>query len=344
MGKYYFLIDSMWGGWAERVVTNLIEKYVKLWLDVYLFTLSDCLFYDINPKVHYIPLSTIKNFTFIFLLIPYFSLKFRWLVKKYWLEDGISFLEISNFVHLLSKKEATISCRIHVSYYDGSLKWKIWKLLIRLLYSRAWKIIVNSRENKMDLAGYISFPLSKIAVMYNPVDGEKIKKLSKDLLDSSILKMIKDKKVFITTWRLVWQKCHYKIINSLSLYKKRDDNWIYLIIWEWPEKRRLLEQVKILWLSKNIIFLWEQKNVFKYLKHANLFLYASMIEWFPNVLLEAREMWLRIISSDFKTWAREIILWEDTDAIWKNLKYPIEWKYWVLIDWNDYMQQIQKYF
>jgi hypothetical protein len=54
-------------------------------------------------------------------------------------------------------------------------------------------------------------------------------------------------------------------------------------------------------------------------------------------------MWLRIISSDFKSWAREVILWEDTDTVWKDLKYPVEWKYWVLINPNNYLDEIQNY-
>ena len=33
------------------------------------------------------------------------------------------------------------------------------------------------------------------------------------------------------------------------------------------------------------------------------------------------------IISDFKSWAREVILWEDTDTIWKELKYPVKWRY-----------------
>jgi glycosyltransferase involved in cell wall biosynthesis len=70
-----------------------------------------------------------------------------------------------------------------------------------------------------------------------------------------------------------------------------------------------------------------------------VFLYASEVEGFPNVLIEAKEVWLPIITSDFKSWAKEVILWEYTKDIWKNVHYPYQGKYWTLLDLNDYQDQ-----
>ena len=113
--KYYFLINSMEWWWAERVVSNLVKEKIQSWKDVYLFTLKDNLFYDIPKEVHYIPLSNIKNNLLLFLSIPYFALKCKRILKKYKFNDWISFLEMSNFVHILAKKKARISFRIHIN-------------------------------------------------------------------------------------------------------------------------------------------------------------------------------------------------------------------------------------
>lgn len=339
--KYYFLINSMEWWWAERVVSNLVKEKIQSWKDVYLFTLKDELFYDIPKEVHYIPLSNIKNNILLFACIPYFALKFKKILKKYNLKDGISFLEMSNFVHILAKKNAHISFRIHIDFFKW-VTWAIQKYLIKWLYPKAEKIIVNSRENKYDLAKFLNISEDKIDVLYNPIDKEKIKKLSEEKLDKNIEDKIKNKKVFITTWRLVWQKHHEKIIEALWEYNKKNKDWIYLIIWDWPERNKLENLVKSFWLENEILFLWQQKNVFKYLKHADLFLYASEVEWFPNTLLEAREMWVRIISSDFKSWAREVILGEDTDMIWKIIDYPSMWKFGIIISPDDFKHQLIK--
>ena len=325
--------------WAERVVSNLVKEYIQPEKDIYLFTLKDELFYDIPKEVHYIPLSKIKNNLLLFLFIPRFSIKLRRFLKKYKLSDWISFLEISNFVHILAKKNADISFRIHIDFFKW-FTWTIQKYLIKRLYPKAWKIIVNSRENKYDLAKFLKISEDKIEVLYNPIDKWKIKKLSEENVENDILEKINNKKVFITTWRLVWQKHHERIIKTLHEYNKKEKKWIYLIIWDWPERNKLEILVESLWIEDKILFLWQQKNVFKYLNLADLFLYASEVEWFPNTLLEAREMWLKIITSDFKSWAREIVLWENTDIIWIELKYPAKWKYGIIISQDNYKNEL----
>lgn len=343
MEKYYFLINSMEWWWAERVMSNLVKEYFENWKDVYLFTLKDVLFYDIPKEVHYIPLSKIKNNLLLFLSIPRFAIKFKKIIKRYWLKDWISFLEMSNFVHILAKKNAHISFRTHINFFNHWLTNKIQKLLIKFLYPKAEKIIVNSRENKYDLAEFLNISKDKINVRYNPIDKERIINLSKEKVDDNIIKKIKDKRVLITTWRLVSIKHHEKIIETLYEYNKKEKKRIYLIIWDWPERSKLEILVKSFWLENQVVFLWQQKNVFKYLKLADLFLYASEVEWFPNTLLEAREMWLKIITSDFKSWAREVILWEDTDTIWKIITYPYIWEYWIIVEFSNYKNQLIKF-
>ena len=338
--SYYFLINSLeWWG-AERVTINFANNLTKEWKEIYIITLKSLNFYELPSWVRYIPLSHIKNNLLMFLLIPRYVCKFKKIVKKYNLSDGMSLLEVANFVHILARKHATISFRIHVSFFKWLL-WGVYKLLIRLLYPRVWKIVVNSMENKYDLAEYLHVPENKIEVVYNPVDKEKIKKMRlEEISDELQQKIAWKKKVFITTWRLVWQKHHEKIINALlMLYKSIDKNRIYLIVWDWPEKNKLEKLVKKIWLHENIIFCWEQKNVFKYLNVADIFVYASEVEWFPNVLIEAREMWLPIITSDFKSGAKEVVLGEYTKNIWKNIEYPYQGKYWFLLDLHHYENQ-----
>jgi N-acetylgalactosamine-N,N'-diacetylbacillosaminyl-diphospho-undecaprenol 4-alpha-N-acetylgalactosaminyltransferase len=177
-----------------------------------------------------------------------------------------------------------------------------------LLYPRASKIIVNSLENKYDLAEFLQIPLEKVEVVYNPLNKEKIKMQKKELVDPKILTLIKDKRVFITTGRLVWQKHHEVILEALAGLKNKDR--VYLIIGNGPERKKLEELAHQLNIKQQVLFLGQQSNVFKYLAIADLFLYASEVEGFPNVLLEAREMGVPIITSDFKSGAKEVILGE----------------------------------
>lgn len=340
-GKYYFLINSLEGGWAERVTINSANDFLKQWKDVYIITLKSTNFYELPKWVHHIALSKIKNNLLMFLLIPWYVLKFKKIYIKLHLSDWISLLEIANFVHILAKKQATISFRTHISFFIGILG-SIQKTILTYLYPKAGKIVVNSMENKYDLAEYLNISEDRIEVKYNPIDTEKIEKLKNEDIPEEIKIKLKTKwkKVFITTWRLIWQKHHEKIIDALKdIYANWETNRIYLIIWNGPRRGKLETHVENIGLDKNIFFLWEQANVFKYLIIADIFLYASEVEGFPNVLLEARELWLPIITSDFKSGAKEVILWEYRKDTWKEIQYPYRGKYGTLLDSKEYKKQ-----
>ena len=338
MQSYYFLINSLTWAWAERVVTNLAKQHLSLWEKVFIFTLRDQKFYDIPNEINYIPLSKTKKKMVLFSKIHYVY-KFKKYLKKYWLTEGISLLEQANIIHVLAKKDATISLRTHVSQYKW-ISWYLKKLAIKIFYPKAKKIIVNSRENKMELAKFLNISEEKIDVRYNPIDKKEIHQLKNERIDDTVIKKIQNKKVFITVSRLVYKKKIEKILNALELYNQHNKNWIFLILGEWPKKNELKDLAKKLWINNKILFLWQQRNVFKYLKHADYFLFSSENEGFPNALLEARELWIPIITTDFKTWAKEIILWEDTNLLWKNLSYPYHWKYWILVDKKNCSEQM----
>lgn len=334
--KYYFLINSLEIGGAERVVINQANELIKKGFQVYVFTLKSACLYDLPKWVVHIPLSTISDNFCLFFALPRFIYRFQSLRKKYWLDDGISFLEISNFIHILARREAKISFRTHINFFTGFFGW-LQKLFIKILYPRAAKIIVNSRENRHDLAAYLGISEQKIEVVYNSIDEEKIMLLSREALEDELQKKIRNKRVYITVGRLIKEKHHEIIMDALSCLKNK--NWIWLIVWDGPERSFLETKAQEYGLEDSIFFLGQQKNIFKYVAKSDFFLYASSVEGFPNVLLEARFLGIPIITTDFKSGAREVILGEDTNMIWKVLRYPYKWKYWYLLDINHYWVQ-----
>ncbi len=58
----------------------------------------------------------------------------------------MSFLEISNFVHILARKNAIISLRVNLDYFKRAAGY-VYLMIIKLLYKKAGKIVVNSYEN-----------------------------------------------------------------------------------------------------------------------------------------------------------------------------------------------------
>lgn len=340
----YFLINSLEGWWAERVVTNLSAEYIKEWYKVFIITLKNTVFFELPFWVTHLTLSRIKNNILLFMLIPWYIFKFNTIIKTYSLDEWISFLEISNFVHVLARKNAVISFRTHISVFTG-IVWWVYIWCIRWLYPKAKKIIVNSLENKYDLAKYLDIPEHKIEVLYNPLDKEKIARDKLEPIENRLIEKLVWKKVFITTGRLISTKHHEKIITWLSMiYHNINNNWIYLIIGDWPEKNKLQHLVQLEWLTDCIYFLWTQTNVFKYLQVADYFLYASSVEWFPNVLAEAKEIGIPIITSDFRSGAKEVILGKYTKELSEHISYPCIGKYGILLNLEEFEQQFVNWY
>jgi hypothetical protein len=103
--------------------------------------------------------------------------------------------------------------------------------LIKRLYPRASKIVVNSLENKYDVAHYLHISEDKIEVQMNVLDREKIALLKTEPVEDSLLHKIHNKKVIITTGRLIASKQHNKILLALKhVYDVLDKDWVYLIV------------------------------------------------------------------------------------------------------------------
>lgn len=320
------------------MITTISENLYKD-CDITIITLKDINFYDLPKHVNHHPLSKIKNNFLMFLCIPFFVYKFKKLLKKNHFDGGMSSLEIANFVNILANKDAKIAFETSM-YFFSWIVWKIYKLLIKILYPRAKKIKVNSEENKYELAKYLKISEKKIEVIYNPIDLEKIEKLKHEDIGEHLRDKIKGKKVFITTGRLIPSKYHTKIISALKeVYEKIDKNWILLILSDWPQRKFLEKQTKEYWLENNIEFLGLQKNVFKYLYNSDWYVYASEIEWFPNALIEAMACDLFIITANFKTWAEECITGTYNHHKNNQLKYPYYGPNWVIIDSKNYEKE-----
>ena len=334
MKKYYFLINSLeWGG-AERVITRIVSSKLYKKHEVTIITLKNINFYDLPKNVKHLALSNIKNNFLMFLNIPFFTFKFKKVLKKNNFDGGMSSLEIANFVNILANKKAKIAFGTTISFFSWIIG-RCYKQLIKILYPKAERIKVNSEENKYLLAKYLKISEDKIDVIYNPIDLKQIDILKNEKVESELMNEMRGKEVFITTGRLISSKHHTKIITALKkIYDEWEKKRYFLILSDWPERKHLEKLVSLYGLNNFIKFLGLQKNVFKYLHQADYYLYASEIEGFPNVLIEALACDLGIITSHFRTWCEEFISGEYNENF--KIKYPYYWENWVIISNENY--------
>jgi N-acetylgalactosamine-N,N'-diacetylbacillosaminyl-diphospho-undecaprenol 4-alpha-N-acetylgalactosaminyltransferase len=208
--------------------------------------------------------------------------------------------------------------------------------LIILLYPHANKIIVNSLENAENIQKKINISNKKIHTIYNPMN---VNEINYNITQKNNLYNIpKNKTIFITIGRLDNQKRTSILIKLFA--KKPPPNAILLIIGDGINKTKLTNMIKRNNLENTVFLLGRKKNVFPYLKHANFFIFSSKTEGFPNVLMEAMFCNLPIITSDFKTGAREII--DEKLDYNQKIKYPYYGPNGVLLSIDNFITDFTK--
>ncbi|MAE22121.1 MAG: hypothetical protein CMK92_06790 [Pseudomonas sp.] len=317
MNKKYILINSFSGGGAERQVSMIapgceIEQIILL---------EDDKKYDLD--FNFVSLGKKLNFSALLktALIPWYLIKL-YLLRSFSGDVILSFLVRANLINILfklvSNHKAYISERNTPSQLYHSGFKQIYGILIKVVYPYADKITVNSYGIKKDLIENFYIDSSKIEVINNAVDVEKISLLSNEEL-SEQEKIIFQNKTIVNVGSLTDQKNQdflIDLVDELREYK-------LIIVGEGSLRESLIEHAQTKGLkvfaygneqelndSYDIYLVGFSSNPFKYLKNATLFALSSLWEGFPNVLLEAMASGSMIVSSDCKSGPREMLLGE----------------------------------
>jgi glycosyltransferase involved in cell wall biosynthesis len=315
--KIAFLIGSLQGGGAERVVSNLstnlddkFERYIVIYsceksvypYKDYLIRLKPCKKGEINGPVQKI----------------YHLLRYAYSIRKINSQKDIqiciSFLPTSNLLNILSggKNIKILSIRSHMSKRINGFYGQINSLLIKFFYNHASIVIAVSKGVKNDLVQHFNIKPDKIKVIYNPYNVELINKLMLKPLNEECIDFFKND-VIITVGRLIPIKGHYNLIRAFKKVKKCCINSKLLILGNGEYKTELIRIVKEFGLENDVYFIGFQTNPFKYIYNSKLFVLPSLTEGFPNALVEAMICGTPVISTDCKSGPREIIS-PDTDV------------------------------
>lgn len=306
MKKIVIIIPSLnFWWWAEKVASNIWTELSKKWYIVSFFT-----FYDEWKKYpflwkYYSLKEKLQNNLFI-KIIKLFSraYKISKFCKNNSIETAISFMEDANFSLILSKffwNKSKVIVSIRHSLFEY-WKW-IYFYLIKILYKFSNEIIVLTKFEKENLVSTFWITSSKIDIIYNPINIEKINNLKNEELwefDKIFNNWMFN---FISIWRLNKIKNQKLLIDIFLKFNKKYINSQLIILWDGELKDELRKQI---WNNKSIFLLWNKKNVYKYLYNSDCFILTSFSEAFPNVIIEAMSCNLAIISSDTQ-WGKEII-------------------------------------
>lgn len=149
------------------------------------------------------------------------------------------------------------------------------RFLFVFAYKNLDKIIGQSRDMANDLQKMYNCPPNKLVVINNPI-SEKFR-LKPTLEKSKIYQ-------YITVGTLTKRKGHIRILDVLS---RTSQPFHYTIVGNGMDSEEIMDHAKNLGILDKISHIPFTNDVEKYLHKSDVFLQGSLVEGFPNALLES---------------------------------------------------------
>lgn len=334
--KLLFLITSLHGGGAERVLSNISQNFPD---DVECTVLLNKKASDDYPfKGQIITLGIEEDFRMNlgFQLRVFFRRikMLRKLKRNGEYQACISFMDSSNFANILSgnkKCKTIVSIRTNYTGVESKIYKRIIIPMASLLYRFADAIVPVSGEIKNELVNKMHINANKIRVIYNAFNIKQIlENAQQPIEDVDIKNFIKDSFVYVNMGRLTRPKGQPHLIRSFSKVRMHCKNAKLIIMGDGKEREYLEGIVKLYNLEAFVKILPFQSNPYRVLASCNAYVFPSLWEGYPNALCEALICGLPCIAADFKSGAREILA-PDTDITYQN-KDKIEYaQYGILV-------------
>ena len=296
--KLIIFMPSIEGGGVEKnlmIIANYLATRVK---NVALITISKKFKSKFSNKINFITTKT--NF-------DYFNRKTKYLISLFLLfkqllesKNKIVFSFQANIYCILLCKLLNVKVIVRSnSSPSGWSKNFVKKFIFRFVLSLADKIIVNSFDFKKEMKKNFNV---KSSCIYNPLDVNKIKQLSKKKVESSNKKYLK----IINIGRFTDQKDHMTLLKA-AMFLKNKLKFKILILGRGINEIKIKNFIKSNKLEKIISIKKFTPNPYPYLKNSNLMILTSIYEGLPNVILEAITLNKFVISSNCPTGPAEIL-------------------------------------
>jgi len=347
MIKLLFLIESLSGGGAEKVLTTLLQHINYNYFDVTLCCICNVGKYlnEINPNVHYTFLLPSPNNLTRFQKFIYqikYKLIYNWLPLKWvyqWFiphhaDIEIAFVEgfTTKLLAYSSNREAKKIAWVHCDMQQFHWTKSIYNNNIATeekVYQKYHQIITVSQTAQKAIQNEFKNVTTPIKTLYNPINSLEIIEKSKE----KNFFPVKNKGItrLVSIGRFTTAKAYdrlLQIINKLFFENYPIELWLLGD----GEHRNLLETyIKENHLEK-IVTLWGfQDNPYAYLTQCDLFICSSISEGYSTAVTEALILGIPVITTDcsgmdelLKGGECGIITKNSEEALYKGLKQLLD--------------------
>lgn len=304
--KILHIINNLGSGGAEKLIETMLpllnkEKNIKV--ELLLLTDKNNVFdkklKESGIKINVVPYRNIKSLKNIF-YIRNFIVKNKYDIihvhifpSQYWVSLA-SFLIFKNKPVFITTEHSTENRR---------RKYKIFKIIDSIIYSRYKKIICISEDTKNNLKNWIIFSKNKVnkfEVINNGIDINRFKS-AKKYDKKLIVPFSKEDSIFITmVGRFCQEKDQGTLIEAFSKILQLYPDSYLLLVGEGPlleEKKIMVKNLKI---EKNIYFLGFRADIDRILKISDIVVLSSHWEGFGLSAVEGMASGIPVIASKVK--------------------------------------------
>lgn len=299
--KAVFVINSLAGGGAERIMTTLLRASAP-WRERYDITL---VLLDREPDAYAVPdwIEVIQLDCKGKFLPSIVAL--RRLYARINPDVTLSFLSRANVGNILATRGLRTACIIServnsTAHFGGHLRSLASKLLLRLTYPSADHVIAVSDGVAQDLHDNFAVPQDRVSIVFNPVDHDLIEDLGAGEPAIAV-----GGEYIAATGRLVPNKNFSMLIDAFAQSALPCS---LVILGEGPEREKLEAQVAELGLQDRVHLPGFIDNPFAVLKRATLFALPSNAEGFPNGMVKAMACGLPVVTTNCPSGPSEILL------------------------------------
>ncbi len=299
--KILFVLPSLRGGGAERVVLNIVSNLNQDIFEVMLAVISsEGEYKELVPgNIKFFDLGRKRARYAIFRLLRLINMEkpaivFGTIAQATILLFLLRKLLRNNFI-LVNR----LSC-----FYSKTPEKKIIKWIFKKALQDSDYIISTSNAMTKDLIKATQYAFQKIRTIYNPVDIKNIQRLSMEKVKDEYLSA---RPIILACGRLSTEKGYQYLIKAMVGVVQKHHNAELLILGQGAKEQELKNLAKQLKIENKIKFLGFQKNPFKFMAKADLLISSSLFEGFPNVIVEAMTCGLPVISTDCQSGISEIL-------------------------------------